>query len=63
MHKEEEYMVVRAFLPRAKVVNVIDYHHPHRKYRMEKIHSDGFYEVKIKDRSEFSNISGDYRLL
>jgi len=45
-------LVVRAFLPYAQSVNVIDMKQGHR-YTMEKIHESGFFEVLIKERCDF----------
>lgn len=53
MHKHDKGMVVRAFLPRARTVYVVDYYNPGKKYPMEMIHEDGFYEVEMEDRDDF----------
>ncbi|WP_242965264.1 1,4-alpha-glucan branching protein GlgB [Petroclostridium xylanilyticum] len=53
MHKHDKGMVVRAFLPRARTVYVVDYYNPGKKYPMEMIHEDGFYEVEMEDRDNF----------
>jgi 1,4-alpha-glucan branching enzyme len=44
-------LIVRAFLPYAQSVNVIDIQQGSR-YSMEKIHESGFFEVLIKERYE-----------
>ncbi len=43
---------IRAFMPNARVVKVIDAAQGN-EYEMEKIHEDGFFEVIVKDRDDF----------
>ena len=51
MHEMEEdgrkAVVVRAFLPDAAGITVIDYANKRKKYPMERLHADGFFEVTI----------------
>lgn len=49
----EECMVVRAFIPQAETITVVDDAFPSRRYEMEKIHDDGFFEVVIEDRKKW----------
>lgn len=57
MHEMEEdgrkAVVVRAFLPHAAGITVIDYANKRKKYPMERLHADGFFEVTIADREEW----------
>ncbi|WHH57216.1 1,4-alpha-glucan branching protein GlgB [Petroclostridium sp. X23] len=53
MHRIEKGMVVRAFLPCVKSVSVIDFQDQEKKYVMERVHEDGFYETVIEDRQKF----------
>jgi 1,4-alpha-glucan branching enzyme len=50
--ESDKSLVVRAFLPYAQSVNVIDIQQGN-KYSMEKIHESGFFEVLIKERHDF----------
>lgn len=43
---------IRAFMPNARDVKVIDAAHGNA-YEMKKIHEDGFFEVIVKDRDDF----------
>lgn len=53
MHKIDNGIVVRAFLPRANTVYVVDFYDGDKKYPMSKIHQDGFFEVVIENRDDF----------
>ncbi|GFI61545.1 1,4-alpha-glucan branching enzyme GlgB [Clostridiales bacterium] len=46
-------VAVRAFLPDAKEVYVIDKARPERIYKADKIHEDGFFDAVIKTRSKW----------
>ncbi len=46
-------IVVRAFIPQAKEITVIDEYDNLKQYKMERIHYDGFFEVVINDRQEW----------
>ncbi|MDR1541490.1 MAG: 1,4-alpha-glucan branching protein GlgB [Clostridiales bacterium] len=46
-------VVVRAFIPQASAIIVVDDKNPEFRYPMKKIHSDGFFEIAIKDRKEW----------
>ncbi len=46
-------LAVRAFIPQAKEITVIDDNDETKTYEMTKIHDDGFFEVIIKDREEW----------
>ncbi|MBR6401094.1 MAG: 1,4-alpha-glucan branching protein GlgB [Firmicutes bacterium] len=46
----EDCLVVRAFIPQADEITVVDDAAPENRYEMEKIHLDGFFECVIKDR-------------
>lgn len=46
------FFAIRSFLPNAKEVNVIDVE-TGNSYKMEKIHESGFFEVLVKDKSDF----------
>ena len=64
MHKMEEdgrkAVVVRAFLPHAAGITVIDYANKRKKYPMERLHADGFFEVTIADREEWFRYQLEY---
>ena len=64
MHEMEEdgrkAVVVRAFLPNAAGINVIDYSNKRKKYPMERLHADGFFEVTIADREEWFRYQLEY---
>lgn len=57
MHEIEQdgkkMVVVRAFLPGAKAITVIDYNNKRKKYPMEMLHQEGFFESVIEDREEW----------
>ena len=57
MHEVEEdgkkCVVVRAFIPGAQTITVVDANTRRLKYPMERIHEDGFFEVIIPDREEW----------
>lgn len=44
-------LAVRVFIPQAKNITIVDDNNKLLTYPMDKIHSDGFFEVVIKDRS------------
>lgn len=64
MHEMEEdgrkAVVVRAFLPHAAGITVIDYANKRKKYPMERLHADGFFEVTIADRKEWFRYQLEY---
>ena len=64
MHEMEEdgrkAVVVRAFLPDAAGITVIDYANKRKKYPMERLHADGFFEVTIADREEWYRYQLEY---
>ena len=64
MHEMEEdgrkAVVVRAFLPDAVGITVIDYANKRKKYPMERLHADGFFEVTIADREEWFRYQLEY---
>ena len=64
MHDMEEdgrkAVVVRAFLPHAAGITVIDYANKRKKYPMERLHADGFFEVTIADREEWFRYQLEY---
>ena len=64
MHEMEEdgrkAVVVRAFLPNAAGLTVIDYANKRKKYPMERLHADGFFEVTIADREEWFRYQLEY---
>ena len=64
MHEMEEdgrkAVVVRAFLPHAAGITVIDYANKRKKYPMERLHADGFFEVMIADREEWFRYQLEY---
>ena len=64
MHEMEEdgrkAVVVRAFLPHAAGITVIDYANKRKKYTMERLHADGFFEVTIADREEWFRYQLEY---
>lgn len=57
MHEEEiegkMCLVVRVFNPQAQKVTVIDEKYPSRRYTMEKIHTEGFFECVISTRKKW----------
>ena len=64
MHEMEEdgrkAVVVRAFLPNAAGITVIDYANKRKKYPMERLHADGFFEVTSADREEWFRYQLEY---
>ena len=64
MHEMEEdgrkAVVVRAFLPNAAGITVIDYANKRKKYPMERLHADGFFEVTIADREDWFRYQLEY---
>lgn len=64
MHEMEEdgrkAVVVRAFLPHAAGITVIDYANKRKKYPMKRLHADGFFEVTIADREEWFRYQLEY---
>ena len=64
MHEMEEdgrkAVAVRAFLPDAAGITVIDYANKRKKYPMERLHADGFFEVTIADREEWFRYQLEY---
>ena len=52
--------MVRAFLPDAAGITVIDYANKRKKYPMERLHADGFFEVTIADREEWFRYQLEY---
>ena len=64
MHEMDEdgrkAVVVRAFLPNAAGITVIDYANKRKKYPMERLHADGFFEVTIADREEWFRYQLEY---
>ena len=46
-------LAARVFIPQAKAVTVIDPESPGVRYKMKKIHMDGFFEVIIEDRDKW----------
>lgn len=54
MHKlQGKGLVVRAFLRGAETCDVVDTTNGHRRYRMEKLAPEGFFEAVIESRDEF----------
>ena len=57
MHEVEEkgkhFLVVRAFIPGARSITVVDAATRKKKYPMKRIHEDGFFEVVIAERAEW----------
>lgn len=55
IHRVEDKNIklsIRVFIPQAKNITVIELENSRKKYNMEKIHVDGFFEVKIEDRED-----------
>ena len=54
MHEIEKagkkIVAVRAFIPQAKKITVVDAEDAEKTYKMLKIHEDGFFEVIIENR-------------
>ena len=53
LHDDREVVAVRAFLPGAKELYVIDKNDEKNIYKAEKIHEDGFFEAVIDDRNKW----------
>ena len=53
LHDDREVVAVRAFLPGAKALYVIDKNDEKNIYKAEKIHEDGFFEAVIDDRNKW----------
>lgn len=51
--KGEDCLVVRAFIPQAEKMTVIDDASPENRWEMDMIHSDGFFECIIMGRTEW----------
>lgn len=49
----KDCIVVRAFIPQAKAISVVDDKKGGKSYPMEKIHEDGFFECVIKSRKKW----------
>lgn len=47
------FVVVRAFIPQASAIVVLDAEDKDKTYPMVKVHDDGFFEVIIEDREEW----------
>ncbi len=64
MHEWEDadgrMLVVRAFLPGAQAITVIDHENKRKKYPMQRIHEDGFFEVQIRERTEWFRYQLEY---
>ena len=64
MHEAElkgrRMVIVRAYLPGAEAITVIDTVNKRKKYPMEKIHQDGFFEAVIEDREEWFRYMLEY---
>lgn len=64
MHEMEQdgkkVLTVRAFLPEAERITVIDDANKRKKYPMERLHTDGFFEVIIEERSEWFRYQLEY---
>lgn len=64
MHEIEQdgrqMLVVRAFLPGAAKITVIDFQNKRKKYPMELVHEDGFFEVTIAERAEWFRYQLEY---
>ena len=52
-NKGKDCISVRAFIPQAKKVTLIDIADESKKYELVKIHVDGFFETLISDRTEW----------
>ena len=49
----DKMLAVRAFIPGAKTITVVDAASKKNKYPMERLHVDGFFEAVITDRQEW----------
>jgi len=49
----KECIVVRAFIPQAESIIVIDEDDKEKQYQMKKIHDDGFFEITIAERKSW----------
>ena len=52
-HNNKKFVTVRAFIPQAKEIIIIDDKEKKKNYPMMKIHEDGFFEGIIEDRKEW----------
>ena len=50
---DKECIVVRAFIPQAESVTVVDDAFSSRRYEMDMVHTDGFFECVIEDRKKW----------
>lgn len=50
---DKKIVAVRAFIPQAKSIKVLDTKDTAKEYDMIKIHQDGFFEAVIEDRKEW----------
>lgn len=55
LHDDREVVAVRAFLPGAKELYVIDKNDENGVYKADRIHEDGFFETVIEDRHKWFN--------
>lgn len=53
LHDDREVVAVRAFLPGAKELYVIDKNDENAVYKADRIHEDGFFETVIEDRHKW----------
>lgn len=53
LHDDREVVAVRAFLPGAKELYVIDKNDENGVYKADRIHEDGFFETVIEDRHKW----------
>ena len=53
LHDDREVVAVRAFLPGAKELYVIDKNDENAVYEADRIHEDGFFETVIEDRHKW----------
>ena len=64
MHEVEQdgkkMVAVRAFLPGAESIVVVDHANKRKKYPMELVHQGGFFEVLIEDREEWFRYQLEY---
>lgn len=64
MHEVEEdgttVIAVRAFMPGAQAITVMDTKNRRKRYEMLRIHEDGFFEVLIPDRHEWFRYKLEY---
>ncbi len=50
---DSKVLAVRVFIPQAEKITVVDVQDPSLTYDMEKIHTDGFFEVVITERDQW----------